>query len=196
MCEHSHAPDGDWQGDGWGVAWQEEGGWQVKKSLAPIWQERDTFSTIPPAKLLVVHARSAGFPQHKGNIEFNQPYAGDGICFVFNGMLRGVSVPLRLDGTIGAQKIYSFIKNEIVHEKGDEALRALDTTIKAHTRRIVGMNVGLVQGDRFFALCEYTDNEEYFSVRYYQDPHITLLCSAPLPAYAWKKMEKGEICVF
>lgn len=193
MCEHRRAPDGDWQGDGWGVAWRGDDGWQAKKSLSPIWQERNTFSSVPPTKLLVVHARSAGFPQHKGVIEFNQPYVKDGLCFVFNGMLRGVSVPLVLEGTIGAQKIFSFIKNEALHKGGDEALRALDGTIKAHTRRIDGMNAGLVQGDHFSALCEYADDEEYFSVRYYQDPHITLVCSAPLLGYAWKKMEKGEV---
>lgn len=197
MCERSPAPDGDWQGDGWGVAWRGNDGWQVKKSLLPIWQERHMFSAVPPTKLLVAHARSAGFPHHKGVIEFNQPYAEDGLCFVFNGMLRGVSVPMALEGTIGAQKIFSFIKNEALHKDkgGDEALQALDATLKAHTRRIDGMNVGLVQGDRLSALCEYADNEEYFSVRYYQDPRITLLCSAPLPGYAWKKMGKGEILV-
>lgn len=193
MCEHSRAPDGGWQGDGWGVAWQGDHGWQVKKSLSPIWQEREMFFAIPPTKLLVVHARSAGFPQHKGVIEFNQPYVGNDMCFVFNGMLRGVSVSLTLDGTIGAQKIFSFLLHEIVAKGGIETLRVLHTTIKAHARRIDGMNVGFVQGGRFFALCEYADNEEYFSVRYHQDPRITLLCSAPLPGYAWKKMRKGEV---
>lgn len=196
MCERSPAPDGDWQGDGWGVAWQGDDGWQVKKSLSPIWQERHMFVTVPPTKMLVAHARSAGFPQHKGNIEFNQPYTEGGVCFVFNGMLRGVSIPIKLEGVIGAQKIFSFLRHEVAKKTGDEALRALAATAKAHTRHIVGMNVGLVRGDRLFALCDYTDNEEYFSVRYYQDSCLTLLCSAPLRPYVWKKMKRGEILAF
>ena len=193
MCESSRAPDGDRQGDGWGIAWKEENGWQIKKSLSPIWEEQDRFTNIPPTRLLAIHARSAGFPQHKGNIEFNQPYINEGWCFVFNGMLRGVSIPRKLSGAIGAQRIFSFLQEETAHATGDQALETLDRTFLAHTRRIDGMNVGLVKDDRLYALCEYADNEEYFSLRYYQDPHLAMICSASLPGFLWQKMKKGQV---
>jgi len=73
MCQRSHAPDGDWQGDWWGAAWQIDKSWKIYKSLSPIWEDRDKFSTIPQTNLFVVHERSVGFPQHKNNLEFNQP---------------------------------------------------------------------------------------------------------------------------
>ena len=49
MCERSTCLDGDWQGDGWGVAWWEaEAGWSLHRSLAPIWTEADYGSRCRP----------------------------------------------------------------------------------------------------------------------------------------------------
>jgi len=113
MCQRSHAPDGDWQGDGWGVAWQIDKSWKIHKSLSPIWEDLDKFSTIPQTNLFIVHARSAGFPQHKNTLEFNQPYLHNNLCFVFNGMIRGVKIQRVLGGKIGAQKVFSFLIEEM-----------------------------------------------------------------------------------
>ena len=75
MCQHSTGLSGEgWQGDGWGVAWRDDReGWQVQRSVAPIWTETDTMQNLPPTCHLLVHARSASFTQHKGNLAYNQP---------------------------------------------------------------------------------------------------------------------------
>ena len=51
MCEKSRAPDGDWQGDGWGIAWQEKKSWKLHKSLSPVWEDQDKFISIPQTNL-------------------------------------------------------------------------------------------------------------------------------------------------
>lgn len=195
ICQQSHAPDGDWQGDGWGIAWQEKGMWKLSKSLLPIWEEQNKFSTLPNTKLFVVHARSAGFPQHKNNLDFNQPYIGDNLCFVFNGMIRGVQISKVLEGQIGAQKIFSFLREEIKNNNVKNSLKILDETMLKNSKLVEGMNVGMVVDKTFYILCEYSLNPSYFSLHYIQNNGLTLVCSEKFSNYPWKTMAKGEIQV-
>ncbi|MBI2036512.1 hypothetical protein HYT17_02690 [Candidatus Microgenomates bacterium] len=202
MCRKSRAPDGDWQGDGWGIALRLRSGqaiknqnWQIYKSLRPIWEEQDKFGQFEETDVFVVHARSAGFPQHKGNIVYNQPYIDGPLCFVFNGLIRGVTVQRKLAGEIGAQKIFSLILEELDNSKPDEVLKTVDELIVKNSKKITGMNIGLVKNNRFYALCRYDGNKEYFSLHYAEDGGITLLCSEPIGKYEWKTMQKGEILV-
>lgn len=196
MCQKSHAPDGDWQGDGWGIAWQENGTWKLKKSLLPIWEEQNSFLLIPNTNLFVVHARSAGFPQHKNNLDFNQPYISDNKCFVFNGMIRGVQIPRVLEGQIGAQKIFSYLREELKNSTTKESLQNLDETMLNNSKLVEGMNVGLVIDRTFYILCEYSHHPSYFRLNFFHNNDLTLVCSEMIADYQWKSMTKGEIRVF
>ncbi len=199
MCEKSHAPDGDWQGDGWGIAIKSQKSkvkskkWDIYKSLKPIWEEKDKFQEFEEINSFVVHARSSGFPQHRGNIEFNQPYISDGLCFVFNGMIKGVKVGRILEGKIGAQKIFSLILQEQKNKSMGEVLKFTDKLLLDNSTKIYGMNIGVVQNDKFYVLCEYEENADYFGIRYYQDDLLSIVCSEPIGNYQWKMMRKGDI---
>jgi len=195
MCQNSHAPDGDWQGDGWGIAWFEKDTWKSYKSLSPVWEDQNKFSDIPSTNLFAVHARSAGFPQHKNNLDYNQPYLGDNLCYVFNGMIRGVRIPRVLEGQIGAQKIFSFLKQEIKNNNAEATLRILDETMLKNSKLIEGMNIGFVFEGKFYILCEYSRHPAYFGLNYFQGNGLTLVCSEKISAYPWKRMTKGEILV-
>ena len=115
MCQHSTGLHGEgWQGDGWGVAWRDDReAWQVQHSVAPIWTEIDTVQHLPPIRHLLVHARSASFAHHKGNIAYSQPYVCAPYAFVFNGFLKGVRLPRRVPGAIGAEKIWSLVQEQL-----------------------------------------------------------------------------------
>ncbi len=201
MCEKGQAPDGDWQGDGWGITVRIQNSelriknWDVYKSLKPIWKEINTFSKFPETNVFAVHARSAGFPQHRGNIEYNQPYISDDLCFVFNGMIKGVNIQRTLEGKIGAQKIFSLIRQEQKDKSIAEALRIVDKLILNNSKKILGMNIGIVRDDKFYILCEYDTNPAYFRIRYYQDDVISIVCSEPIGSYDWEMMRKGEVLV-
>lgn len=203
MCQKSRAPDGDLQGDGWGIALRQSSGqakikdekWEVYKSLKPIWEERDKFHKFPESDLFVVHARSAGFPQHKGNIEFNQPFIQDDLCFVFNGMIKGVKIGKKLTGKIGAQKIFSLILDEKRGKSIEEVLKSVNKLLLEKSEKIIGMNIGVVKENKFYILCEYEKNSNYFGIRYFKNKNLTIACSQSIGSYAFKVMNKGEILV-
>lgn len=191
MCKNNT----QWQGDGWGAAQMlDTGSWILDKSLKPIWEDKDKFKKIPISKLLVVHARWASFDYQKGDIEFNQPYIDDDICFVFNGLLSGVrfSAP----GEIGSQKIFNLLKSRLKKDDGATALKKVHKLLKENSREISGLNIGLVVDGRFHVLCDFEERPEYFTVRYYMDDDLTIVCSEEIGNYKWKSMKKGEIKKF
>lgn len=191
MCEKSHDPGGDRQGDGWGIAV----GREVYKSLKPIWKEKEKFKEFGETNTFVVHARSAGFPHHRGNIEYNQPYISNGLCFVFNGMIKGVKLRRILEGKIGAQKIFSLIQIEEKDKTIDATLRIVDKLLLENSKKVTGMNIGVVKNNKFYLLCEYENNPSYFGIRYYHRDNLTLVCSEPIGDYNWEIMQKSQILV-
>jgi len=180
MAHTSKAPDGDRQGDGWGVAWlNEENQWQVKKSLSPVWQETEIFETFPQTSLLVAHARSASFSHHKGVIEFNQPYISENYAFVFNGMLRGVTLS-NFPGKIGAEKIWYLLQRKLAQNDPPAALEKVKQILMHHSREIVALNIGLATTGNMYALNYFTRNPEYYILHRWKTEHVEIICSEKL----------------
>lgn len=195
MAEKSHTPDGDRQDDGWGVVWKnEQGEWNLHKSLLPVWKDTRSFHLIPKITLLVTHARSASYQSQEGEISYNQPYIDKKRAFVFNGMLEGVSI--RSPGTIGAQKIFQLLKSDKTLDV-NRTLQNLLVKLESHTKRIVGLNVGLglVDIGVIAALCRYTKDSEYYTLWYSKMSKISFICSEPIGTYEWRRMQNREIVV-
>jgi len=196
VCEKSIAPDGERQRDGFGIAWQENWSFKTIKSLAPIWNKQSLFEQIPETDLLVAHARGAGFEGDKGEINFNEPFIDGDLCFVFNGIIRGVKIRRKLDGEIGSQKLFSLIKEEIKNYSWDKVLDLVKKMMLNSSKKIEGMNIGLIQNGEISVLCQYSDNKDYYTLQYYEGPDLTIISSEPFGNYNWKQFKKGEIKTF
>jgi hypothetical protein len=146
MCQRSTGLDGEgWQGDGWGVAWwHERAGWRVQHSVAPIWTETDALQRLPSTRHLLVHARSASFAHHKGNIAYSQPYVCAPYAFVFNGFLKGVRLPRRVPGAIGAEKIWWLVQEQLARSvPPQQALATVYAVLERSSRDIQAWNMPL-----------------------------------------------------
>jgi len=186
MAQKSKALDGDWQGDGWGIALlDEQNKWQVKKSLLPVWEDMRAFGKLEKANTFVVHARSASFPEHKGVLEFNQPYISGEYAFVFNGLLKSVSLP-DVPGRIGAEKIWSLLKKFLQTVKPEEALEKVKNLLIENSQQINALNIGLVDKKNIYALCYYSKTPEYYSLRYADDNGVKIISSEPIGKYKWQ----------
>lgn len=190
MCKKSS----EWQGDGWGMVWKvEDRGWKVEKSLKPIWEDKNRFDKIPKSKMFAFHARGASFPKHKDNLAYNQPFVQDDLCFVFNGELYGVS--LQAPGEIGSQKIFRLLERGVKMHTPDEALEILQMRLLHNAKSILGCNIAFFYGDKLYASCQYGKEEkkDYYTLRYFQDDNMRIICSEKIGKYRWRSMQKGDI---
>jgi predicted glutamine amidotransferase len=199
LARATPAPDGDWQGDGWGAAWLEGNEWRTLKSERPIWEDLSTFEKFPAAATFCAHARSASFPRQKNRIDLNQPYVDGSFAYVFNGFLEGVTPPIPLTGEIGAQKIWSQLKKNLARadEAGPEnVLDDLAVFLDRHARKIHGLNVGLCDGRRLYALTRFDANENYYRLRGFRSPDLSIICSGTLPGWDFELLPPGRAVTF
>lgn len=196
MARTSRTFDDDWQGDGWGVAWKDHiGNWKSYHSLLPIWENTDAFSSIPATTHLAMHARSASFDHHKGQLSHNQPYRTHQSCFVFNGLLRQVRLPARLEGSIGAQKIWSLLQRFLNKYPPQIALEKTALVLKNASAQIHAANIGLIHDDSLYALNLYSRNPEYYALRTVNTPELRIIASATFGDYPFLPPQSQEIVV-
>lgn len=191
MCKKSRTWDGDRHEDGWGVAWKtDRQPWDGYRSLTPVWHDTGSFSRVPKTTILIAHARSASFASQKGTLAYNQPYRNGSLCFVFNGLLHGVT--LQAKGTIGAQKIFSLLCGE--RSRGlYGSVKYVKNVLENHSKRIDGFNIGLSDGNTLAALCRYTSDADSYTLRYYRKEGFAVVCSEPIGNYPFASMRNGEI---
>ncbi len=198
MCRNSKSYDGDWQGDGWGVGTVSHTNgkprWLTKKSLRPIWEEADAFRSIPDSRMILAHARSASFPEHKGIMEFCQPFVGEEYAFVFNGLLKGVSLPFAAEGRIGSQKMWSILHSLLKGHSPSSAFECLITTMKANTRSIQAMNIGACDADHIYVYSYFTRHPEYYRLHQYSSTSLKIVCSEPLEGFDFFPVVSGNFC--
>ena len=187
MCQRSRGSDGDWQGDGWGVAWWHEAeAWQHHHSVAPIWTEAMIIQQLPPTRQLVVHARSASFAHQKGNVAYNQPYLWSTYAFVFNGFIQGVRLPRRIPGTIGAEKI-RYLVQERLHQGVtlQQALQGVVDVLVRHSRDIRACNLGLSDGHDYVTYNGNPHGVAYYQLHHTQHDTLRMTSSEPFGPWAW-----------
>ena len=181
----------EYQGHGWGCAYLDASAdWKFYKNIDPVWQ--DDFKHFDETTLLVVHARSA-FEDRDIVIENNMPFFDGRTVYIFNGELRGVKI--REQGRIGAEKIFNYIRR---FDKGDtrRALEKAVGIIRKRTRYIRGMNIIMINDNRIFVSSYFTEDEDYFTMRYRQGREL-VICSAPYPGEKyWQKIANDSVRVW
>lgn len=197
MAQKSKALDGDWQGDGWGVCWlSDDKAWKLKKSIRPIWEDQKFFQVLPESRLICAHARSASFPHHKGNVDYNQPFICDSYAFVFNGLLKRVSFPVPVAGEIGSQKIWNILLELLKNFSPHKSLVMLNALLEQKSHSIQALNIGLCDRTNLFAFCRYRSNLDYYQLQFYASPTLKILSSAPLEGFNFQPVMPGEVLIF
>lgn len=193
MAKHSHAPDGDWQGDGWGVSWRESNNWRSYSSLLPVWKDSQKFTDVPETTFLLVHARSASFIKDKDILEYNQPYCDQNIAFVFNGLLKGVQLPQPVPGQIGAQKIWNMIRAQFADTDVKAAMRQTISLLQTNTRKIQALNLGISDGNQLLAYSQASTAQEYYTLQLHQSSDLSLVCSEKLDHLNFQPLAQGVL---
>lgn len=195
MVQKSKAYDGDWQGDGWGMSWfDNKNVLHEYRSLQPLWKDQKLFDTFTLTPFLSIHARSASFPQDKGDLSFNQPYTNNTYSFVFNGLLRGVT--LNMKGKIGAQKIWNLLKIQLHKNTIVDSLQITKNLLITNSKEVQALNIGVGVKDHIYALCYYTKHPSYYKLRYVHNSKMSIISSEPVEGYSFQSVESGTILSF
>lgn len=196
MAQDSRAPDGDIQGDGWGISWHEQGAWDRYVAIDPIWQSESTFSDFPATHVYMLHARSASFTQDKNNSQFNQPYCNNTYSFVFNGLLKGMRYPRPLTGTIGAQKIWTLLQQFLEQYQAAEAVEKAVVELSTHAREVQALNLGISDGKRLYVYSQYSLYSDYYTLRVSQTSDRVIVCSEPLDNNNFRPLTPRKVHIF
>jgi predicted glutamine amidotransferase len=170
----------EFQGHGWGCAWQESGEWRTYHSISPIWE--DDLGRFGRASVVVAHARSA-FRDEGIVVENNMPFVDPPLVFAFNGELRGVRIAEA--GRIGAEKLFRFLVNHGAGT-GSEGARTAVRLVEQRTRYVRAMNFVIGGSGRFLLRSSFNEAAEYFTLHAKRQMDAILVCSAP---YAGEERE-------
>ena len=176
----------EFQGHGWGCAWQENGSWKQYHNILPIWE--DDLSAFGSSDLLLVHARSA-FRDEGIVVENNMPFSDGESVFIFNGELRGVRI--QSEGRIGAEKIYNYIRRFDKGDKSAALVKAVEI-IKKRSAYVRAMNIILSDGESSCLSTNYSEDPEYFQMYQKHDGGTHLVCSRPFSGENdWAKIDNN-----
>jgi hypothetical protein len=160
----------------------------VQHSVAPIWTETDTIQHLPRTHHLLVHARSASFAHHRGNIAYSQPYVWGSYAFVFNGFLHGVRLPRRVPGAIGAAKIWSLVQAQLTQSVPlPQALATVYAVLARSSRDIQACNMGLSDGHTYAFYNGNPHGQAYYQLHQARQGALHMVCSEPFGAWAWQR---------
>jgi len=141
--------------------------------------------------MFAIHARSASFPQHKNNIEYNQPYINDSYSYVFNGLLKGVT--LSLPGEIGAQKIWQLLNVYLKKTNLTQAVYKTTDILKKNSRNIQALNIGIAGKNTISAYCHFTAHPDYYSLQYSDNSDIKIICSEVIEEFEFKSLPTNSL---
>ena len=185
MCKQSK----EYQGHGWGFSYLQNDKWKTLKQITPIW-ESDLPQDITTNRL-VIHARSA-FEDKGIVIENNMPFGDENIVFAFNGELR--KTKLNIEGRIGAEKIFNFIKRL---NKGNmkEAIERAVKIIERRTEYVRAMNFIISSQNETYIYSDFNEDEKYFTLQQFNEKEAQIICSQILPELGnnWQSIKKKEI---
>ena len=166
----------EYQGHGWGLAYQIKGTWQYYKSLSPIWDDR--LDQFPDVEILIAHARSA-FQDQGISVDNNMPFWDNEHIFVFNGELKNVKI--NEQGRIGAEKLFHFIKRFYYNNNTLEALLKGTSSIHKRCEYIKAMNIILADKEHIYVSSYFNENPDYYTLYEKRFIDSVVVCSAPYP---------------
>lgn len=208
LSKKNPAPDGDEQEDGWGVVYQYKDQYYMTKSTSPIWEDRSDF-IFPAVNKIFIHSRSATFYSQKRRLDLNQPFVSTHFVYVFNGRLKGVKLPFKVWGNVGAARLLSLIERfYFLFGEVDRSILKSIELLRRYSQRIYGLNFAVFDQKKLYVYSICSGNEEYYRLFYAKSKDYLIVSSAPgifrqnnrciflkLPT-KYKRIEFGKLFVF
>lgn len=146
-----------------------------------------------PTTLLLAHARKAS-PEYRGmqGALQAQPLVQDGLFLAHNGTIRDVALLGAGAGT-DSQRLLGWLNrtwNPRTPDRVPAALRDLAGLLRDYT----AVNFLLSEGASLYALCLYTREPDYYTLRWRDDGGAIVVASEPIDDRpGWRSLGNGEL---
>jgi len=191
---------GSWtHGDGWGVAYLQQGQWVVIKSINALFDDREVerLKSIKTS-LAVLHARKR--IGNETSFENTHPFIETssmlGECvFCHNGFVQDeifFDAKFKLKGSTDSEKLFYSILT-------DAAATEVSMAIRQNFQRYVkvrGTNIILASKDYSFVGIRENILPQYYSMALGKSEELLVISSEKLPSFAhltWMELEQGDI---
>lgn len=196
--ENNPTPDGNWQGDGWGISYVDPYlKWRGYKTFVSIWKCMDFFNIFMPSNIFMMHARTLEAEEQYVSEDHNMPYYNDEISFVFDGVEDEQQINLE-DGYFFDKfwgKILQLDQNDF-----ETGLRELCNGITLNKVGLKAANFVISDKKNIYIYSKTENhNNAYYKLKYQINENQIIIASQEYTmegAELWKDIPDSELKVF
>jgi predicted glutamine amidotransferase len=195
------AGDAPGHGDGWGLAFYQEGALVVHKSGGNLSNETDQvidiLSRAGRSPVLILHLRKSAWndtsstrhahPFHYDNVVF----AHNGTVYDYQGLLPDIRIPGLGEDALDTEVLFYHFMSDQTHDLGRAFLDTVSLIKNKH--RYSALNCLFSDGARLFAYRDYSKEPDYYTLFKSRSESSCIISSQPLDEnLQWEMMGQEE----
>ena len=165
---------------GWGIVLGTSGSLaELYKKDVPLWQDPhyEAYSDAV-SDFVLLHARRAS-PGSPVDLSHTHPFERNGSYFCHNGTITDPQFEDQRDSENFFHLILEHLKQG---EKPEAAIRQAGSQMKDYT----AINLIITYKDKAYILVDHRKNPDYYTMKYIEHPHYTIVSSETLPSFTGK----------
>jgi predicted glutamine amidotransferase len=196
-AENNPGPEGNWQGDGWGVSWLDPlNNWREFKLFPPIWQNKDFLYMFTPSNTFMAHVRTLAVEEEYTSEENNMPYTNNELAFACDADLLESKVD-SADKLVGL-RLWEDIQ-KLDKKNLEQEFKKLCENINLEEKALKSANLVLCDKENVYVYCKYlAERKDYYQIRYWIDESKIIFSSYEIEIEeitTWQKMSNNEFKV-
>lgn len=174
---------------GWGIVLGKAGRLtELYKKDAPCWQDPKypAYSNVV-SDFVLLHARRAS-PGSPVDLSHTHPFESSGAYFCHNGTITDPQFEDQRD----SETFFHTILDRLTQGKTPEtAVRHAASQMKAYT----ALNLIMTNKDQVYVLVQHRKHPKYYTMKYAENPHYTIVSSETLPSLdgTWTELKNGSL---
>ncbi|MBP9758755.1 hypothetical protein KBD45_03600 [Candidatus Dojkabacteria bacterium] len=200
VSENNPTPDGNWQGDGWGISYIDPLlKWRGFKTFVSIWKNIGFAHIFMPSNIFMLHVRTLIVEEEYVSEENNLPYFNDELSLVYD----GDQLESKIDKSVKPLIDRIWEQIQIVDKSNLESeFKTICEQINLEAEGYKAFNLVLSDKQNMYVYCKYNpEAESYYQIHYFTNELKTIISSQPLEIEdmqldQWQKLQNGEYKTF
>ena len=195
------AGDPPGHGDGWGLAFYQDGALVVHKSGANLLDETDrvieTLCGVGKAPVVILHLRKSAWSdttstRHAHPFQFdNVAFVHNGVVYGYKGLLPDITIPGLGEDALDTEVFFYHFMSASALGLGQAFLETVSLIKREY--KFSALNCLFSDGTKLYAYRDYSKEPDYYSLFKSFSENSCIVSSQPLDeSVPWKPMDKGE----